>query len=167
MGRGRASSEVIGANDERGFRRVGDRRLSRHEDELLSVRSAADAVDLRNRSRLKVSIESAGFWVLHEIDPQGLLKRGGYEIRAARQIMFFLPRFMARLLRADAAALIEAPLKFGLPELPTGDVSVRWTNPAIAFARYGNNALRDLGEELAAACDSIVEGGLGASAQAR
>jgi hypothetical protein len=61
--------------------------------------------------RLKVSIESAGFWILHEIDPQGLLKRGGYEIRAARQILFFHPRFMARLLRADAAALIEAPLK--------------------------------------------------------
>jgi uncharacterized protein (DUF302 family) len=117
--------------------------------------------------RLKVSIESAGFWILHEIDAQGLLKRGGYEIRAARQILFFHPRFMARLLRADAAALIEAPLKFGLLELPTGDVSVRWINPAIAFARYGNNALRDLGEELAAACDSIVEGGLGASAQAR
>jgi hypothetical protein len=43
-------------------------------------------------------------WVLHEINPQMLLARGGVEIGAARQILFFHPAIMARLLAADSSA---------------------------------------------------------------
>ncbi len=112
-------------------------------------------------ARLRKAIEAADFWVLHEIDPQMLLRRGGYAIGAARQILFFHPRLMARLLAADPAALLEAPLKFAILELPGGTVMVRWSDPAAAFARYGSRALADLGRELAAACKEIATAGLG------
>jgi uncharacterized protein (DUF302 family) len=78
---------------------------------------------------------------LHEIDPQSLLKRGGCAITAACQILFFHPHYMALLLQADPAALLEAPLKFAVLELSTGDVIVCWSNPAPAF-----DGLADLGK---------------------
>jgi len=92
-------------------------------------------------ARLHLAIEAADFWVLHETDPQALLLRGGCAIGPARQILFFHPRFMVRLLAADPAALLEAPLKFGVIELSAGNVMLRWADPAAAFARYGNRAL--------------------------
>src|SRR5436309_11327927 len=61
--------------------------------------SVADLV-----SQLRKAIEASGLWVLQEIDPQSLLHRGGYAIGAARQILFFHPRLMARVLAADPAA---------------------------------------------------------------
>jgi uncharacterized protein (DUF302 family) len=106
--------------------------------------------------RLREAIEAADFWILQEIDPQMLLKRGGYLIAPVRQILFFQPRFMARILEADPAAAVEAPLKIAILELPGGTVQVRWINPAAAFARYGSTVLADLGQELSAACEQIV-----------
>jgi len=118
-------------------------------------------------ARLRSAIEAAAFWVLHEIDPQLLLQRGGCAIGAARQILFFHPRYVVRLLAADPAALLEAPLKFGVLELPDGIVVVRWTDPAAAFARYGSTALADLGRELAEACEEIATASLRAHAAVR
>ncbi|MBV9459518.1 MAG: DUF302 domain-containing protein, partial [Bradyrhizobium sp.] len=97
-------------------------------------------------------------WVLHEINPQMLLHRGGYEISPARQILFFHPRLMARLLEADAAALLEAPLKFAVIGFPGGRTQLRWLDPRQAFARYGSTALSELGDELAGICEDIVAG---------
>lgn len=108
-------------------------------------------------ARLRTGIEAAGLWVLHEIDPQAILLRGGYDIGAARQILFFHPRVMKRLLEADAAAILEVPLKFALLEEPDGSVRVSWISPAAAFARYGNPALSTLGDELEQMCDTIAD----------
>ena len=110
---------------------------------------------------LRESIKSDGLWVLHEIDPQAILSRAGLVIGVARQILFFHPKLMVRLLQADPAALLEAPLKFAVMELADGTVSVRWFDPAVAFARYGNPALAALGQELAATCERIAAAALG------
>lgn len=110
------------------------------------LRAATDAVDL---------------WVLHEIDPQALIERGGYLIGEARQVLFFHPRHVARLLEADPAALIEAPLKFAVLAMPGGQASVYRNDPVTAFGRYGKPALAELGRELAAACERIATAALG------
>jgi uncharacterized protein (DUF302 family) len=68
---------------------------------------------------------------------------------------------MARVLAADPAALLEAPLKFAVLELGDGEVLVRWNDPLAAFARYENAALEKLGQELSAACEEIVVAALG------
>ena len=109
---------------------------------------------------LRREIESAGLWVLHEIDPQKVLQRGGYAIGAARQILFFHPDLMVRLLRADPSALLEVPLKFAVMDLPDGTVTVRWIDPGAAFARYSNSALTSLGQELALECERIASASL-------
>ena len=84
------------------------------------------------------------------------MKRGGYAITEARQILFFHPRIMERLLQVDPSALLEAPLKFAILELSSGKVIVHWTDPAATFARYKSGAFADLGKELAATCEEIV-----------
>lgn len=105
-------------------------------------------------SRLKAAITDADLWLIHEIDPQMLVRRGGYEILATRQLLFFHPRFMVRLLRGDPNALIEAPLKLVVMEMPTGAVAVRSSNPVEAFARYGG--LEELGRELSELCSALT-----------
>jgi uncharacterized protein (DUF302 family) len=107
--------------------------------------------------RLRAGIEEAGLWLLHEVNPQELLMRGGFNIRPARQLLFFHPRFMARILHHDPSALLEAPLKVAVIEGPTGRTMIRWFDPAAAFGRYANNDLTELGEELAEMCRFVVQ----------
>ncbi len=109
-------------------------------------------------ARLKQAIVAADLWVLHEINPQMLLNRGGYAIGPARQVLFFHPRLMSRLLAADSAALLEAPLKFAVIGFPDGETELRWIDPREAFARYGSPALVELGDELSAVCEGIAAG---------
>jgi uncharacterized protein (DUF302 family) len=109
-------------------------------------------------TRLKERIVAADLWVLHEIDPQMLLHRGGYQIGPARQILFFHPRLMSRLLAADTAALLEAPLKFAVIGFSERRTGLRWLDPREAFSRYGSHTLAGLGNELAGICEDIVTG---------
>jgi uncharacterized protein (DUF302 family) len=114
-------------------------------------------------AHLRQAVEAADLWVLHEIEPQKLLLRGGYAIGEARQILFFHARYVARMLAADPTALLEAPLKFAVLAMPEGGTLVRWYDPAFSFARYGNVALADLGHELAGICETITTTALGPS----
>lgn len=107
-------------------------------------------------TRLRQAIEAAGLWVLHEIDPQKVLQCGGYEIGPARQILFFHPDLMVRLLQANPAALLEAPLKLAIMQQQDGSVAVRWNHPAATFGRYANPVLTTMGQDLASRCGQIV-----------
>lgn len=84
---------------------------------------------------VRTVLREADIWIIHEIDPQMLLKRGGYIIARTRQILFFHPRYMVRLLGADPAALLEAPLKivggcgFGYGEMASPRAAVRSLRP--------------------------------------
>ncbi|MCK1323548.1 DUF302 domain-containing protein [Bradyrhizobium sp. 156] len=96
---------------------------------------------------IRTVLSEADMWIIHEIDPQMLLRRGGYIIARTRQILFFHPRYMVRLLGADPAALLEAPLKVVVTE-GANAVTVRWPVPGLLFDRYGHDDLSLLGREL-------------------
>ena len=66
-------------------------------------------------ARLQQALSAHDLWLIHEIDPQMLLARGGYDIAPARQLLFFHPRYAARLLVTDPAAVPEIPLKLVVP----------------------------------------------------
>ncbi len=102
-------------------------------------------------------INAAGLKVLHEIDPQAALQGFGHSIGSARLVFFFHPNLLHRLLETDWTAIVEAPPKLALLELPDGTVSLRMANPAGAFARYGNAALTTFGQELSATCERIMD----------
>jgi uncharacterized protein (DUF302 family) len=116
------------------------------------ARSIDDVVD-----RLKQCIEAEDLWVLHEINPQMLLERGGYAIAAVRQVLFFHPRLMVRVISADRAALLEAPLKFAAIGVSDGQSELRWIDPEPVFARYGSPQLAALGQELSTLQQRIAD----------
>jgi uncharacterized protein (DUF302 family) len=118
----------------------------------VSPLSFADTV-----SAVRLAIKAADLWVLDEVDPTGLLHRGGYIIHPVRQILFFHPRLLARIIAADQAAVMEAPLKFVPMAQPGGAVLLRWFDPAPLFARYGNPDLTAMGQELAATARAIAQ----------
>jgi len=108
-------------------------------------------------STLREQIAMAGLWVLAEINPQHFLQLGGYQPPALRQILFFHPDILAQLLATDAAALVEAPLKFVVIEMPGGPVTVRWLDPEPNFTRYASPAIAQIGARLAADCHRIID----------
>src|SRR2546421_11792545 len=63
---------------------------------------------------LERSLAEDGMLLIHRIDTQRILAAHGHAIGPARQILFFHPCYMARLLGADRAAIVEAPLKIAL-----------------------------------------------------
>ena len=104
--------------------------------------------------RLKVAIQAEGLLLLHEIDTQMILGRGGYAIPSTRQLFFFHPRYMVRLLEADPSAVMEAPLRLLVMELPDASVVVRCPDPGVALAPYAG--LADLGSELSLLLQRIL-----------
>lgn len=90
---------------------------------------------------LKQAFHALDLWLIHEIDPQMLLERGGHRIGRARQLLFFHPRYAARLLEANPAALVEIPLKVAVLELPDGRVLVRHVDIEAGLVRYPGIAM--------------------------
>jgi len=101
------------------------------------------------------AIAAAQMLVLHAIDPQRILSAHGYQLPPARQLLLFHPRYMARLLAIDPAAIVEAPLKIAvLTDPDTGEVTARMADPRVTFGAYAG--LCELGEELAATSERIL-----------
>ncbi len=94
---------------------------------------------------LRDNIVSADMMVLHEIDTQAIIAKAGVPSDGLRQLLYFHPRYMKRVLEANPAAVIEAPLKFVVRETFFG-VAVHRISPRFLFARY--SGLEELGEEL-------------------
>ena len=105
-------------------------------------------------AQLKASIAAENVWVLAELNPQMLLQKEGYAIKPARQIFYFHPRFMSRLLATNANAIVEAPLKLVVMEDAAEGVSVRY--PDITQALAGYEGMQPLAEELASLTERIV-----------
>jgi len=105
-------------------------------------------------AQLKAAILAEDLWLIHEIDPCLLAARGGFGILPARQLLFFHPRYLVRLLETDPGALLEAPLKIAVLALPDGTIMVRMPYPVAVFERYPG--LSGLGEELGVICERLL-----------
>jgi uncharacterized protein (DUF302 family) len=100
--------------------------------------------------RLREALRAEDLWLIQEVDPQALARRGGFAIHPARQLFFFHPRYLVRILEGDPGALEAAPLKLVVMASPEGTVTVRSPDVAAAFAAHP--ALEGLAAELAALC---------------
>jgi uncharacterized protein (DUF302 family) len=146
-----STSTAVGNATTVTFGKPGTEAASFHSSRL-STRSFEEVL-----TRLRKEIEGAGLRVLNEIDPQKAVQGFGRSMGGLRLIFFFHPKLVVRVLEMDWTAMVEAPLKLVVTELPEGTVSVRMANPIPAFSRYGNSALATFGKELAETCQRIVE----------
>ncbi|RWA73551.1 DUF302 domain-containing protein [Mesorhizobium sp.] len=104
---------------------------------------------------IRAILAELDLWIIHEIDPQMLVARAGYSIARTRQILYFHPRYMIRLLGADPSALPEVPLKIVVLEAKDR-VRVSWPIPEALFERYGNADLMGLAREFASIYAAIA-----------
>ena len=113
--------------------------------QLASPYSFDETVEL-----LRAAIIAADMMVLHEIDTQAIVRRGGIEISGVRQLLYFHPRWMKIVVETTPDAVIEAPLKWVIRETPEGTMcNASW--PSQTFGRYAG--LEAMAREL----DAIVE----------
>lgn len=103
---------------------------------------------------LRQGIEAENLMVIHEIDPQQMLRMVGVRTGGMRQIMFFHPRYMKEIIESNPNGAIEPPLKVVAMEMPDGTVMVRYIKPTYLFGRYGG--LDSVGTELEAVLERVV-----------
>lgn len=109
-----------------------DGRVTQGRQVVRASRLAFDATV----AELEAAVGSEDLWVVARLDPQMLLAKSGFVIRPARQLFYFHPRYMSRLLATNPAAIVEAPLKLVVLAGAAGDVTVRHPDIAAAFAAY-------------------------------
>ena len=93
--------------------------------------SFSETVDI-----LKGAIEEQNLMVIHVIDGQKMLRMAGKEVKGMKQIFYFHPRFMKKVMEANNAATIQIPLKFIAMEKPDGKVIVRYFMPSFLLNNY-------------------------------
>jgi uncharacterized protein (DUF302 family) len=104
---------------------------------------------------LRQAIANADLWLIHEINPQMFLARGGYAIQPVRQLLYFHPRYVAKMLPIDLASFPEIPLKLVILQTPDGRVTVRHNTVESLLGRYPG--LSDIVVELSALARSLLK----------
>lgn len=105
-------------------------------------------------ANLKQAIEGENLMVVNEVNPQQMLRMVGVRTGGMRQVFFFHPRFMQRILETNRNGGIEPPLKILVMEAPDGRVIVRYHDPVHQFAPY--DGLAEIATELRGIVENIV-----------
>lgn len=118
---------------------------------LVTQRSAYDFDE--TLSRIRRAIEAENLMVVHEINPQQMLRMVGVRTGGMRQVLFFHPRYMKQIMETNRNAGIEPPLKVLVMESPNG-VMVRYEDPVHQFQAY--LGLGGIAEELRGIFERVV-----------
>lgn len=111
----------------------------------------ASAYDFNDTVELLIAaIEEQNLMVIKEIDAQKMLKMVNKQVGGMKQLLFFHPRYMKRIVETNPMGSIEPPLKIAVMERPDGKVMVKYIKPSHLLGKY--EGLGDLGAEL----DKIV-----------
>ncbi len=96
----------------------------------MSKYSFSETVDL-----LKGAIEQQNLMVIHEVDGQKMLQMAGKKVGGMKQLFYFHPSYMAKVLEANEMAGIAIPLKIIVME-KDGKVMVRYFLPSETLKPY-------------------------------
>ena len=102
-------------------------------------------------STIQGAIEDQNLMVIHTIDGQKMLRMAGKKVKGMKQIFYFHPRFMKRVIEANKMAGIQIPLKIIVMEKPDGKVVLRYFKPSTLLNQYNGE------EAISAELDAIVE----------
>jgi uncharacterized protein (DUF302 family) len=104
---------------------------------------------------LRDRINLSGMLLLHEINTKEILQKHGIRIADFRQLLFFHPNYMNRLLEMEPHAALEVPLKIIVRELDNGRSEFWFKNADVSFGGY--SGMKDLANELDKKIQFIVE----------
>lgn len=132
--------------------RAGTAQMPAPPDFLVTV-PAAGGFD-ETVANLKQAIEAENLMVVHEVNPQQMLRMVGFRVGGMRQILYFHPRFMKRIVETDQNGGIVPPLKILVMETPDGRTMVRYHDPLKLFEPF--QGLGEVAAELKAVTERIV-----------
>ena len=104
---------------------------------------------------LKGAIEAQNLMVIKEVDVQKMLRLVDVQTKGMKQILFFHPQYMKKIMKANKNATIEPPFKIIVMEKPGGKVAVKYKRPSYLFGPYAG--LEAIGAELDDLVAKIVE----------
>lgn len=104
---------------------------------------------------LKGSIEEQNLMVIYEIDGQKMLRMAGKKIKGMKQIFYFHPKFMKKVIEANKMAGIQIPFKFIVMEKLDGKVIVRYFPASFLLSKYTGE--KEAANELDALISKIVK----------
>ena len=107
---------------------------------VMSAYDFSDTVEL-----LTAAIEEQNLMVVKTIDIQKMLKMVNKQVGGMKQLLFFHPRYMKRIIETNPQGTIEAPFKIAVMERPDGGVVVRYIKPSALLGKY--SGLEELGLE--------------------
>lgn len=102
---------------------------------------------------LKRAIEQQNLMVINELDGQRMLRMVGVNIGGMKQIFFFHPQYMAKVLEANQMAGIQIPLKFIVMER-NGNAAIRYFEPSVLLESY--EGVEEVAEELDELVNNII-----------
>ena len=111
--------------------------------------------------RLADAIAANGMLVVAKAFASAAAAKRGIEIPGDAVFLVFRNDFAVRMLAADAAAGIEAPIPIHLMELPGGKTAVAYRRPSDVFRPYRNAALDTMATELGGIFGRIAESATG------
>ena len=86
---------------------------------------------------LKKRIVDHGFLLLHEIDTQAIVAKHGVSIPQLKQLLFFEPKYIAKIMSNDPLAINDIPLKLVLQEIDAQTTQLSFKNPVGSLQDYG------------------------------
>jgi uncharacterized protein (DUF302 family) len=98
---------------------------------VMSKYNFGETVDI-----LQGAIEEQNLMVIHVIDGQRMLRMAGKETGGMKQIFYFHPKYMKRVMEANKDAMIQIPLKLIVMEMPNGKTAVRYFMPSTILNEY-------------------------------
>lgn len=87
--------------------------------------------------QLKSNIQKEGLVLLHEIDTQLIVAKFGIPIKPLKQILFFHPKYIERILKEDNLAINEVPIKMVVYELGKNLVQLSFPDLGKRLEEYG------------------------------
>ena len=108
----------------------------------MSKYSFSETVDI-----LKGAIEEQNLMVIHVVDGQKMMRMAGKKTGGMKQIFFFHPKYMVKVLEANQMAGIQIPLKLIVME-KNGKVMIRYFMPSYILEPYKGteNVAKELDE---------------------
>ncbi|MDY0213633.1 MAG: DUF302 domain-containing protein [Desulfuromonadaceae bacterium] len=112
------------------------------------VSTGQSYIELLENLRAAVSAEEMG--IVTDVGPTEAAAKRGEEIRGNRVVGVFRNDFAVRAVRANVAAMIEAPIRFYVTEDKDGTATLSWKTPSYVFSPYFDEGgkLRAIAEEL-------------------
>lgn len=127
------------------------------ETRVVNVGKPFDALVLRLEQAIK---DNNMALVAQASASRGAASRG-VKIPGNAVLMVFRNDYAVRMLEANVAAGIEAPLRIYVTEQADGSTSVSYPLPSAVFSRYGDPRIDDLARELDPIFDRVVRDATG------